>query len=287
MSPLPLWERAARTELARFERVRGRGVTTPHPAAFASLGGHPLPQGERVSERQLPAAAIPLHSAATQAAGSPHVLLPDLCPRFCAARRRETPRRHTRLRQHRTRRRTIRRARAVRPHHRRAGGRAGRRARAGDGRPDLAARRLGGVRPVHDLCRCSACALCRPARAPPPAGGDDRLFRARDSVAAGLSRRHPFRPLDEGDAAGRRCALGHVAVVLPRSLRLVRRAGRAAADRRLDELAARAPARRPALRLRGPHRPMSSGVPRRCRSASSVITPISPSARPMRSAMSR
>src|ERR1700674_2817111 len=45
-----------------------------------------------------------------------------------------------------------------------------------------------------------------------PAGGRAQLFLlAYPAAAAGLSRRYPFGPPDEGDAAGHRCIVGAVA----------------------------------------------------------------------------
>ena len=70
--------------------------------------------------------------------------------------------------------------------------------------------------------------------------------------------RHPFGPADEGDAHRRRCAVGAVAVVLPRAFRGLRRAVRAAAAVAADQLAARLAARRA---LRGVHRADRAGHP--------------------------
>ena len=109
-------------------------------------------------------------------------------------------------------------------------------------RPDAAARRLGRFRAVHHRLRRAGRAARRPARAPPPAGRADQLFRARAAASALLSRRHAFGPADEGDAHRHRRAVGAVAVVLPRALRGLRLAVRAAAAVAVHQLAARDPA---------------------------------------------
>ena len=116
--------------------------------------------------------------------------------------------------------------------------------------PAAAARGLGRLRAVHHRLRRVRRAACRPAVASPAAGGADRLFRARDAIAARLSRRLAFRTADEGDAHRHRFALGPVAVLLPREFRGRRFAVRAAAAVAVSELAAGAAADRA---VRGVH----------------------------------
>ena len=100
------------------------------------------------------------------------------------------------------------------------------RRRAGAG---AARRRLGRLRPVHHRRRRAGGVVLRPAGAPPPQPGAGGLFRARPAAAAGLPRRRPFRPADEGHAHRHRYAVVAVGVVLPRAFRRLRLHLRAAA----------------------------------------------------------
>ena len=111
-----------------------------------------------------------------------------------------------------------------------------------------------GVRAVHHRLRRAGRAARRPAGAPPPPRGADRLFRARPAAAAQLPRRHPFRPAAEGDAHRHRLAVVAVARLLPRAFRGLRVAARAAAAVAVPELAAGAAADRPVRRVRRPDR---------------------------------
>ena len=149
-------------------------------------------------------------------------------------------------RQSRAGRRAVRRAGAVRPHHRRAG----RRAQASGSAPRL----------DRPRCRCSApgsASACSPSCCGVlVALHADRLaHRRRQAVLTdyfehvlqlplSLPRRHAFRPADEGDAHRHRLAVVAVARLLPRAFRGVRLADRAAAAVAVPELAARAAADR-------------------------------------------
>ena len=65
----------------------------------------------------------------------------------------------------------------------------------------------------------------------------DRLLRARPATAAQLSQRRPFRPAGEGDGHRHQYAVEPVARVLPRALRQLRLAVRAAAAHAFPQLA--------------------------------------------------
>ena len=134
-------------------------------------------------------------------------------------------------------RRAIRRAGAVRQDRRRALRQAADRT-AGVELGLAAARRLGGVRPVHDPLQRGGRAQRRQAGAPPAPGGADGLFRTHHAAAADLPLRHPFGPADEGDAERHRCAVAALARLLPRAFCRDPVAGRAAAARALHQLAA-------------------------------------------------
>ena len=115
---------------------------------------------------------------------------------------------------------------------------------------ERAACRLGRLRAFHHRLRHADRSLRRPPRASPPPRRADRLFRARAAASAHLSRQHPFRPADEGDAAGHRRTVGAVGRVLPRSPLVVHLAARPAADLALYQLAARFAADRAVRRFR-------------------------------------
>ena len=112
------------------------------------------------------------------------------------------------------------------------------------------------------------------------------LFRAHPAIAAQLSRRHPFRPADEGDAHRHGFAVVAVARIFPRASGGVRFAAGAAAAVAHPELAAGAAADRAlrGVRRRSPR--WCCARPRPGRARSSATTAISPSAPPMRWATS-
>ncbi len=91
-------------------------------------------------------------------------------------------------------------------------------------------RALGRVRTVLDSGERARLAVRRPARPPSPPGGDGRLFRACDASSAALPCAGPQRTAVEGDDRGNQRDVQRLALVLPRTLRRLRRAVRAAAD---------------------------------------------------------
>ena len=153
--------------------------------------------------------------------------------------------------------------------------------------PVAAADRLGRLRPFHHPSRHAGRALCRPAGAPPPPGGADRLFRARAAIAARLSRRRPFRPADEDHAAGHRRAVGVLARFFPRASGGLRVAAHSCAAGAFHQLAAGDPADSCCACCSPCSRRWSCARPKRCRAPCRRIIPIWPSAHRTRSATSR
>src|SRR6185312_6642346 len=74
-----------------------------------------------------------------------------------------------------------------------------------------AARRLGGLRPVHDRRQRLGGAAGRPPLAPPAPGGADQLFRAHPAASDDVPLRNAFGQADEGDAERHRCAVAALA----------------------------------------------------------------------------
>ena len=163
----------------------------------------------------------------------------------------------------------------------------GRHTRYGLERRLAAAGRLGWVRPVHHRLRRVRRLACRPAGAPTAPGGPDQLFRSHPAAAADLPHRRAFGPADEGDAAGHRRALAHLARLLPRALRLARLADRAAAAIALPELAAGDPAVHAVRRVHGADDHRRAQDPRHAERGRGALFRRSPNAPPTRSATSR
>ncbi len=119
-----------------------------------------------------------------------------------------------------------------------------------------AAGRVGRLRTVHDRLQCGGRVAGGQTGASPAAGRAYRLLRAHHATAAHLPHRHPFRPVDEGDAAGHGCAVAALAEFLSRAFRFDRLADRTAAAVAVYQLAAGSAAVHP---LRGLHRADHAG----------------------------
>ena len=151
-------------------------------------------------------------------------------------------------------RRAVRRAGAVRQGHRYPDRGAVQSERGGLEPAHAAAGRMGRIWPFQHRGRHLDCALRRPAGTSPAPLRSQRLFSAHPGAAGRISRRYPFRPAHQGDAAGHRFAVGPVGRFLSRPSVQLPHVLRAAAALAFDELAPRPRLDRAHRRIRRAHR---------------------------------